>query len=90
MLSRWEVDVGWHELGLNKRFGSFLDKAECFDAAFWGLSHPEASAMDAQQRLLLESSWEALDHAGPTSLTGLPLPATPLPACGNHHAASLC
>ena len=62
--------MGWHETGLNKRFGSFVDNAECFDASFWGLSQPEAGAMDAQQRLLVESAWEALDYAGPTTLTG--------------------
>ena len=37
---------------------------------FYGLAQPEAAAMDAQQRLLLESSWEALEHAGRTPLTG--------------------
>ena len=69
-MHRWDVDVGWHELGLNKRFGSFVEDAERFDAGFYALAQPEAAAMDAQQRLLLESSWEALEHAGPTPLTG--------------------
>ena len=67
---RWDVDTGWHELGPNKRFGSFVEDAERFDAGFYGLAQPEASAMDAQQRLLLEGSWEALQHAGPVALTG--------------------
>ena len=67
---RWDADTGWHELGLNKRFGSFVEDADRFDAGFYSLAQPEAAAMDAQQRLLLEASWEALQHAGPTTLTG--------------------
>lgn len=68
-MCRWDIDTGWHELVPNKRFGSFVEDAERFDAGFYGLAQPEAAAMDAQQRLLLEASWEAL-HTGPTSLTG--------------------
>ncbi|MDW6065471.1 polyketide synthase [Streptomyces sp. FXJ1.4098] len=47
------------------------DAAE-FDAAFFGLSPREALATDAQQRLLLETSWEAFEQAGidPVSLRG--------------------
>lgn len=35
---------------------------EAFDAACFGISAPEAELMDAQQRLLLEVSWEALQQ----------------------------
>ncbi|MEU4493204.1 thioester reductase domain-containing protein [Streptomyces sp. NPDC023998] len=54
------------------RQGGFLDGATRFDAAFFGISPREALAMDPQQRVLLETAWEALEQAGidPTSLKG--------------------
>ncbi|GAB2730746.1 type I polyketide synthase [Kitasatospora kifunensis] len=52
--------------------GGFLHEAGEFDAAFFGISPREALAMDPQQRMLLETSWEALERAGidPASLKG--------------------
>ena len=55
---------------LNKRFGSFIATPELFDAPFFAVEVREAAAMDAQQRLLLEGSWEALAHSLPRGLTG--------------------
>ncbi|MCT7660378.1 type I polyketide synthase [Mycobacterium deserti] len=54
------------------RFGTFLDDLAGFDAEFFGVSPREAELMDPQQRLALEVSWEALEHAGvpPRSLAG--------------------
>ncbi len=52
--------------------GGFLHDAAQFDANFFGISPREALAMDPQQRVLLETSWETLEHAGidPTTLRG--------------------
>nr|WP_155769284.1 type I polyketide synthase [Mycobacterium asiaticum] len=54
------------------RRGSFLTDAGDFDAAFFGIGPNEALAMDPQQRVLLEVSWEALERTGidPTTLRG--------------------
>ncbi|WP_444978676.1 SDR family NAD(P)-dependent oxidoreductase, partial [Actinoplanes derwentensis] len=46
------------------RHGGFLYDAAEFDADFFGINPREALAMDAQQRLILETSWEALERAG--------------------------
>ncbi|MFJ9648967.1 KR domain-containing protein, partial [Streptomyces sp. NPDC101206] len=54
--------------------GGFLadEHVEGFDAGFFGISPREAVSMDPQQRLVLETSWEALERAGirPDSLSG--------------------
>ncbi|GAA0273124.1 type I polyketide synthase [Streptomyces polychromogenes] len=54
------------------RRGGFLHDADRFDARFFGLSPREALAVDPQQRQLLETTWEAVEHAGldPQALRG--------------------
>ncbi|WP_410586578.1 beta-ketoacyl synthase N-terminal-like domain-containing protein [Amycolatopsis sp. lyj-23] len=52
--------------------GGFLDDVAGFDAEHFGITPREAAAMDPQQRMLLEVTWAALEHAGiaPSSLRG--------------------
>ncbi|GAB2809248.1 hypothetical protein GCM10027073_47380 [Streptomyces chlorus] len=54
------------------REGGFLHGAADFDAAFFGMSPREAISTDPQQRLVLETAWEAVERAGidPHALNG--------------------
>ncbi|GAA1991371.1 type I polyketide synthase [Kitasatospora viridis] len=54
------------------RLGGFLPDIHGFDASFFGIPPREATLMDPQQRIALEVSWEALEHAGlrPADLAG--------------------
>ncbi|MGW3852431.1 type I polyketide synthase, partial [Streptomyces fagopyri] len=69
-------DRGWDLETLlaasDTRSGGFLREAAGFDAPFFGISPREALAIDPQQRLILETSWEALERGGidPTGLKG--------------------
>jgi acyl transferase domain-containing protein/thioesterase domain-containing protein/acyl carrier protein len=46
------------------RAGAPLAHLDEFDAGFFGINPREAAIMDPQQRLFLESVWQALEHAG--------------------------
>jgi acyl transferase domain-containing protein/acyl carrier protein len=52
--------------------GGFLDGATEFDPEFFDISSREATAMEPQQRVLLEAAWEALERGSllPRSLAG--------------------
>jgi len=52
------------------RLGGFVDHIDMFDAEFFGITPREAEVLDPQQRLALETTWEALENAGiaPNSL----------------------
>ncbi len=51
---------------------NFIDDPAAFDADFFGISPREAELMDPQQRIVLETAWEALEDAGirPSDLAG--------------------
>ena len=46
------------------RFCAFVDDIDKFDAAFFRISPVEAELLDPQQRIMLETSWQALEDAG--------------------------
>ena len=46
------------------RFCAYVDGIEQFDAGFFRISPVEAQLLDPQQRMMLETSWEALEDAG--------------------------
>ena len=76
-VDRWDADEYYDpEPGVPgrsvSRWGAFLDDVAGFDAEFFGISEQEATAIDPQHRLLLETSWEAMEQAGlrPAAQTG--------------------
>ncbi len=83
VVSEFPTDRGWDVAGLfdpdpdavgktYTRWGAFVGDVAGFDAGFFGIPPGEALAVDPQQRLMLECSWEALEQAGidPMSLRG--------------------
>ena len=54
------------------RYGAFVDDIDQFDESFFRISPVEAQLLDPQQRMTLETSWQALEDAGidPDSLKG--------------------
>lgn len=52
------------------RWGGFIDGVYDFDHTFFGLTAVEASALDPQQRLMLEVAQHTFDHAGYGGETG--------------------
>jgi phthiocerol/phenolphthiocerol synthesis type-I polyketide synthase C len=74
---RWNIDALFDPLPgtlakMSTRWGGFLSGVDRFDPHFFGISPREAAAMDPQQRVLLEVTWEALENAGqpPDKLAG--------------------
>ncbi|MCH9721358.1 MAG: type I polyketide synthase, partial [Actinomycetia bacterium] len=74
---RWDADELYDpEAGVAGRsvskWGAFLDDVTGFDPDFFGINEREATAMDPQHRVLLETAWEAVEHAGrtPSSMAG--------------------
>ncbi|MGE2722438.1 type I polyketide synthase [Mycolicibacterium celeriflavum] len=75
--SRWNAER-FHDPNPKKvgkmvtRRGGFLDTIDQFDPQFFGISPREAHSIDPQQRLMLQTTWEALEDGGiaPTGLAG--------------------
>ncbi|TCO53680.1 type I polyketide synthase [Actinocrispum wychmicini] len=69
-ISAFPTDRGWDGTGQ----GGFLYDAAEFDAGMFGISPDDAMTMDPQQRILLETAWEAMESAciDPTALKGSP------------------
>ncbi|WP_246183068.1 sulfolipid-1 biosynthesis phthioceranic/hydroxyphthioceranic acid synthase [Mycolicibacterium grossiae] len=68
-LDRWDAEEYYDpEPGVPGRsvskWGAFLADIAGFDADFFGISEREATSIDPQHRLLLETAWEAIEHAG--------------------------
>lgn len=51
------------------RWGGFLENYDCFDPQFFRISPREAEIMDPQERLFLETCWEAIEDSGYTPKT---------------------
>ncbi|MEW1720431.1 type I polyketide synthase, partial [Streptomyces sp. NPDC093109] len=74
-ITPFPTDRGWDPEALaaaTTGSGGFLHEAPDFDADFFGISPREAVAMDPQQRVVLETAWEAFERAGidPASVKG--------------------
>lgn len=74
---RWNADRFYDEDAtvpgkMNTRWGGFLERIGYFDAHFFRVSPREAPHLDPQQRMLMETTWEALEDAGqvPGKLAG--------------------
>lgn len=75
---RWDMDAFYDPDPeapgkIAARRGGYLDDVASFDAGLFGVSPREALSMDPQQRLMLETVWQALERAGlaPERLAGV-------------------
>jgi acyl transferase domain-containing protein len=76
---RWDADAFYDAdpdaAGkMSTRRAGFIDDVANFDAQFFGIAPREAEYMDPQHRLMLETTWHAIEHAGlaASDLAGTP------------------
>lgn len=74
---RWDMDAFYDPDPktpgkIAARRGGYLEDVAGFDAGLFNISPREALSMDPQQRLMLETTWQALERAGlaPEGLAG--------------------
>jgi acyl transferase domain-containing protein/acyl carrier protein len=74
---RWDVDDYYDPDPdapgrISTRFGGFIQGIDLFDQQLFGIAPREIASMDPQHRLLLETTWEALERSciNPRGLTG--------------------
>ncbi|MBD2208741.1 SDR family NAD(P)-dependent oxidoreductase [Nostoc linckia FACHB-104] len=78
--TRWDIDAFYDSDPatpdkMSTRWGGFLEQVDQFDPQFFNIAPREANSVDPQHRLLLETTWEALEDAGqnPEGLAGTPV-----------------
>ncbi len=69
--SRWDKDAFYsiepeEPFKTISRHGAFLDQVDFFDAKYFHIKEDRARCMDPQQRLVLETAADAIQHAGYT------------------------
>lgn len=70
--SRWDAQHIFSPISAHKRdafssyskWGGFVQDVDRFDSTFFGIASRDADVMDPQERLFLECSYHALEHAG--------------------------
>ncbi|WP_176560100.1 non-ribosomal peptide synthetase [Brevibacillus dissolubilis] len=66
-LASYMKKLNWNPSRVTFYEGAYLDEIDKFDHAFFRLSPNEASYMSPNQRLFLETAWQAMEDAGYSS-----------------------
>lgn len=66
---RWAIEPFWDPnpnmvSTCVTKWGGFIDNVRDFDTTFFGLSPREAASMDPQQRVVLQTTYEAIEDSG--------------------------
>ncbi|VVC77176.1 Polyketide synthase PksL [Aquicella siphonis] len=65
-----EIDSLWNMDGqMNAICGGFIDDVDKFDPLFFNISPHDAELMDPQERLFLQTAWNAIEDAGYTRVS---------------------